>query len=258
MPLLMESRSPPFRMAPVERPQALVVIGASAGGVEALIELAKRLPADLAAPVLVVIHRSATTPSALANVLSRAGRLPVHDALDGEELRAGEIYLAPPDRHLLVSDGRVRTPRGAREKGHRPAVDPLFRSAALVYGPAATAIVLTGACDDGAAGAAAISGRGGVVIVQDPAEAVQPSMPLHAIEADAPDHVAPLARIPELVVRRLSRSANLSTEDVNERQTAELSTEFAYAALGSDANAERRATVLRDVLGGRNGSSDTG
>src|SRR5207253_1286683 len=102
MPQPMVSRSPPFRMAPVERPQALVVIGASAGGVEALIELAKRLPADLAAPVLVVIHRAPTTPSVLANVLSRAGRLPVHDALDGEELRAGEIYLAPPDRHLLV------------------------------------------------------------------------------------------------------------------------------------------------------------
>src|SRR5213076_3132946 len=106
----------------------------SAGGVEAVSTLLEQLPADLAAPVLVAIHRAAVPKSLLADVFSRAGRLPVHDALDGEALRAGAIYLAPQDRHLLVEDGRVRTPRGPRENGHRPAIDPLFRRAALFYG----------------------------------------------------------------------------------------------------------------------------
>jgi len=232
----MEPRVPARHLPAAERPRALVVVGASAGGVEAVSTLLGQLPADLGAPVLVAIHRAAVPESLLADVFSRAGRLPVHDALDGEPLRAGATYLAPQDRHLLVEDGRVRTPRGPRENGHRPAIDPLFRSAALFYGPAATAIVLTGARDDGAAGAASISRRGGVVIVQDPAEAVVPSMPLHAIQADEPDHIAPLAQIPELVARQVSRSANLSREDVSVGQTVELRSEIAYPALESDTN----------------------
>src|SRR5436190_13812596 len=114
MPRSMELRVPAFRMLAAERPRALVVVGASAGGVEAVSTLLEQLPADLAAPVLVAIHRAAVPKSLLADVFSRAGRLPVHDALDGEALRAGAIYLAPQDRHLLVEDGRVRTPRGPR------------------------------------------------------------------------------------------------------------------------------------------------
>src|SRR3954471_5922370 len=133
------------------RPDRVVVVGASAGGVEALREIAGRMPPNLAAAVLVVLHVS-QTGSNLPAILTRAGPLPAEHATDGRPLETGTILVAPPDHHLLIEDGRARVVRGPRENRHRPAVDPLFRSAALGFGAATVAVVLSGALADGAAG----------------------------------------------------------------------------------------------------------
>ena len=203
----------------------IVVVGASAGGVEALLEVVGALPHDFPAPVLVVLHVGAS--SSLPGILQRAGKLPVTHAVDGQRLEPGRVLVAPPDRHLMVVDGHVRVVRGPRENLHRPAVDPLFRSAALSYGPDAIAVVLSGTREDGAAGAAAVSGRGGAVVVQEPDEAVYPDMPRSAIAADNPDYVLPLAEIPATIAR-------LVTEERKEEtvaDTQDLDAENRYAAL---------------------------
>src|SRR5439155_9603562 len=134
-------------------------------------------------------------------ILARAGRLEARHPVDGEPLEAGRIYVAPPDHHLLVGRDRVRVVRGPQENGHRPAVDPLFRSASSAFGPRVVAVVLTGTLDDGAAGSAAVSKHGGRLIVQDPADAPFPSMPLYAIAADHPEDVLPVEAIAGAITR---------------------------------------------------------
>ncbi|HEU5097728.1 MAG TPA: chemotaxis protein CheB [Roseiflexaceae bacterium] len=178
----------------------IIVVGASAGAFEALKQLVAGLPADFSASLLVVRHIPPTGPGLLPEILSAAGSLPVVAGTDGDALRPGWIYVAPPDHHLLVERDRVRVTRGPKENGFRPAVDALFRSAAYVFGPRVIGVVLSGALDDGTAGLWAIKDRGGIAIVQDPAEAAYPSMPNHAIRHVAVDHIASIPAIAGLLI----------------------------------------------------------
>lgn len=179
----------------------IIVIGASAGGVEALSKLVHRLPADLAAALFVVLHVPAHGSSQLPHILTRNGLLGARHPFDGEAIAPGKIYVAPPDQHLLIRRGQVRLSRGPRENGHRPAVDPLFRTAALCYGRRVVGLILSGMLDDGSAGLAAIKQRGGVAIVQDPDDALFPGMPRSALESVAVDHLLPITEIAQTLVR---------------------------------------------------------
>ena len=178
----------------------IVVIGASAGGIDALRVLASALPTEFPTPICVVLHTAPESPGLLPDILNRAGRLTALSPTDGERLQAGRVYVAPPDRHLVVEPGRVRVTKGPKENRFRPAIDPLFRSAAQVYGPAAIGVILTGNLDDGTAGLWAIKALGGVAIVQDPADALHPSMPHSALQQVKVNHCVPLAQITPLLV----------------------------------------------------------
>ena len=187
-------------------PGHLVVIGASMGGVEALLELAAALPADFAAPIAVVLHIG-SHPSILPELLARAGPLRAVHATSGERLRPGTIYVAPPDHHMVLDDGKVRLSRGPRENHARPAIDPLFRSAALAWGPRAIGVVLTGELDDGTAGLEAIKVCGGTTVVQDPGDAVASSMPASALAHVEIDHCVALSDCASLLIRLASAPA---------------------------------------------------
>jgi two-component system chemotaxis response regulator CheB len=181
--------------------QDIIVIGASSGGVEALQRLVRALPADLPATVLIVLHRPPRPDHLLPQILSRAGLLPATDAVDGERPYRGRIYIAPADRHLLIERGVLRTVRGPKENHSRPAIDPLFRTAALEFGPRVVGVILSGTLSDGTAGLWAIKRRGGVALVQDPDEAASPGMPRSAIAGVAVDCVLPVDEIPAVLVR---------------------------------------------------------
>jgi two-component system, chemotaxis family, protein-glutamate methylesterase/glutaminase len=185
----------------------IIVVGASAGGVEALQVLVTGLPADLPAAVFVVLHMSPDAPSSLPQILDRAGPLPVTPATDNAPILPGRIYVAVPDQHLLIERDRVCLVRGPKENRTRPAVDPLFRSAARDYGPRVIGLILTGALDDGTSGLQAIKGRGGLAVVQDPAEALYAGMPRSAAENVAVDYCMPLAEIPALLARLVAEPA---------------------------------------------------
>ena len=176
----------------------VVVVGASAGGVQALQTLAAGLPADFPAALLVVLHVG-SHPSILPALLARRGPLEATHASDGEPMRAGHIHVAPPDRHLLVDRHCLRLSRGPKEHHTRPAIDPLFRSAALAFGSAVVGVVLTGRLDDGTAGLQAIKACGGIAVVQSPEDALEPSMPASACRYVQVDHSVPLAQMAALL-----------------------------------------------------------
>ena len=179
----------------------IVVIGASAGGMQALEKLVSALPADLPAALFVVWHLSPGVRSVLPTMLSKAGPLPAVNPQDGDPIKPGVIYVAPNDHHLLVERGYVRVAKGPKENRFRPAVDPLFRSAAYLYSTRVIGVVLSGALDDGTAGLWAIKLRGGTAVVQDPADAMHRSMPLNALQNVDVDYKLPVSEIGPLLER---------------------------------------------------------
>ena len=209
---------------------AIVVIGASAGGVDALLKLVATLPTDLPAAVFIVLHIG-NHKSELPWLLDRLGGLPARHAEDGDPIELGQIYVAPPDHHMVVQLGRISLTKGPRENWARPAIDPLFRSAADVYGPDVIGVILTGALNDGTAGLYQVVQAGGVSVVQDPADATNPSMPESALAHVVVDHCLPLAEIGPLLIGLIDErphAAALPAQTLKERpqEDEEMAAEF--------------------------------
>jgi two-component system, chemotaxis family, protein-glutamate methylesterase/glutaminase len=190
----------------------IVVIGASAGGLEALQQILSELPPDLEAALLVVLHTADRSGSLLPRILGRAGKLPVFHPRDGDRIQRGHVYIAPPGFHMIVEEGRMRVLQGPRENLHRPAIDPLFRSAAAEYGRQVIGVVLTGMLDDGTAGLMVVSASGGEAIIQDPETALFPSMPRSALNQVPSARVLPLHQIPSLLRQLIGEEVPLEMD----------------------------------------------
>jgi two-component system chemotaxis response regulator CheB len=187
----------------------IIVMGASAGGVEALREIVRGLPADLSAAIFVVLHLPSDATSVLPDILKRAGRLPAFHPKDLDAIEPGRIYVAQPDCHLLIKRGQVRLVRGPKENSARPAIDPLFRTAARYYARRVIGVVLSGTLDDGTAGLLDIKLRGGIAVVQEPADAIYSGMPRSALENVEVDHCVPASEIASLLTRLVNEPATV-------------------------------------------------
>mgnify|MGYP000104587614 CR=1 FL=1 len=196
----------------------IIVVGASAGGVEALTRLVADLPSNLPAAVFVVLHLAPHSQSHLASILKRASQLEVTSAWDGDIIRPGWIYVAIPDHHLTLEDGLVRIGHGPKENRHRPAIDALFRSAAFSHGSRVIGVILTGALDDGTAGLLAIKQCGGIAIVQDPNDAFCPEMPRNALAHVNADAVVPVVEMGALLTRLVRVPVESAHEDASTRE----------------------------------------
>jgi two-component system chemotaxis response regulator CheB len=188
----------------------IVVIGTSAGGVEALQRLCATLPAGFPAAIFVTQHLSPSARSVLPQLLNRAGPLPALSPCDGDAIEPGRIYVAAPDLHMLLRSERILMRRGPNENRTRPAVNALFRSAAIAYGGRVIGVVLTGLLDDGTEGLIAIKAAGGTSVVQDPSDAEWPSMPQNALKRDHVDHKVPLDGLAELLGQLVREEAGPS------------------------------------------------
>jgi two-component system chemotaxis response regulator CheB len=185
----------------------VIVIGASAGGLEVLLEMVSQLPRNLPAALFVVIHRHPNGPALLPELLSERGPLTARHPLHGERTEPGTIYIAPPDNHLWVRNGSVEVVRGPKENGHRPAVDALFRTASVAYGPRVVGVVLSGHQDCGTAGTLSIKARGGVSVVQAPDTASARDMPENVLRRVRVDHVVPPSELAPLLVQLANSEA---------------------------------------------------
>ncbi len=204
----------------------LIVIGASAGGMEALKKLVAQFPKDFPAPIFIVNHMGAdTTGEALVKVLDQSSNLTCVHAHDQQVFKSGHIYLAPSDQHMLIVKEKILITKGARENRSRPAIDPLFRSAAVAYGNRVVGIILTGYLDDGTSGMMAIKRCGGVCIAQDPGDAAYPDMPQSVIANVGADYVLPVAEmgalLADLVRRELTKSISVPEDIVIEAKIAQ-------------------------------------
>jgi two-component system chemotaxis response regulator CheB len=210
----------------------IVVVGASAGGVEALSELLGALPADLPAAVFVVLHISSHTDSGLHHVLDRVSRLRVVSARDGQTIEPGTVYVAPTDRHLMLEGHVVRVTRGPKECRVRPAIDVLFRSAAAHHGAHVIGVILTGTLDDGTAGLWAVKDHRGIALVQDPQETAFSSMAESAIAHVSVDLVAPIHDLAQEIVRRTGEAQVLTPRDATAGDRHRIENEIAYNGNG--------------------------
>ena len=227
----------------------LIVIGGSAGALQPVLDLVRALPADLPAAVCVVIHTSPQSPGRLPGIIQRVTGLPCRYPRDGESISAGQIYVAPADRHLLIEPGRLRLTQGPRENGFRPAIDPLFRTAARAYGPRVAGVVLSGSLDDGSYGLEVIKQARGLAIVQDPDDATMSSMPHSALRTVEVDHVATAAELGPLIARLCSRPAAARSETPS-RRSAEPQRSIAGAAMSADAHTPDSAEHGSDLTEG--------
>ncbi len=218
----------------------IIVIGASAGGFEALKKLVGSLPKDLQASLFIVWHMSADIRGVLPQVLNRFETLHAAHAYDGEIIAPNRIYIAPPDRHLLIEKGRVRVTRGPKENRFHPAVDPLFRSAAYAYNNRVIGVILSDALDDGTAGLWTVKHRGGMAIVQDPRDAEVPSMPENAMREVAIDYSVRVSEMADLLVR-------LSNEQVAEISEASM-----------EENAENKKTEIEIRIAAEDSAFESG
>ncbi len=200
----------------------IIVIGASAGGFEALKKLVAGLPKDFAASVFIVWHMSPDIRGVLPQVLNRAETVHAANAYDGEPILPNRIYVAPPDRHLIVERGKVRVTKGPKENRFRPAVDPLFRSAAYAYGTRVIGVILSGALDDGTAGLWTIKNRGGLAVVQNPLDAEVPSMPESAMREVEIDYIAAISEMAELLVRLSNKEVSETVMEDDEKTEIEI------------------------------------
>ncbi|MCU1328520.1 MAG: cheB, two-component system, chemotaxis family, response regulator CheB [Bryobacterales bacterium] len=213
--------------------QNIVVVGASAGGIDALQKLVTGLPESLDAAVFVVLHTSPTHPTSLAEILSRAGDLPAVIPKNGDSIQNGKIYVAPTNRHLMVSRDRIEVVFGPRENLFRPAIDPLFRSAAATCRGRLIGIILSGGLDDGCRGLSDVEKAGGTTIVQDPADAEVPALPENALRSVNVDFKLPVSEIPDALVRALAQAPAPVAEHLRPE----------HPEPGSDPNAETGATA---------------
>ncbi len=212
----------------------LVVVGGSTGSSEVLKPFVEALPPDYAGSVFVTVHMPADGALALGAMLERLAKLPVGYPTDGEPIAPGRVYLAAPDRHLMLVDGVVRYGFGPRENMMRPAIDPLFRSAAAAYGPRVVGVILSGMLNDGAAGLEAVARCGGLTVVQEPETAVAPDMPRAACRVVTPDYLAPPARLAGLVAALARQDATGPPCEVSEALRLEVE-----IALGRRLGSER-------------------
>jgi two-component system chemotaxis response regulator CheB len=200
--------------------ELVFAIGASAGGVEALRELLSQLPADFPGIILIVQHTPENGLGTLAELLARRASIPVVLGSDRLVLKGGMAYVAPPGKHMIVSDGRIQLHLGPSINRHRPSIDPMFRSVADTFGNRSVGIILTGYLDDGTAGLIAIKEAGGRVIVQDPEDAAVPSMPLSAMQYVTPDFCLPLSAIAPAMVDLARKPATAASNPPQERSMA--------------------------------------
>ncbi|MGE5412506.1 MAG: chemotaxis protein CheB [Clostridiales bacterium] len=179
----------------------IIVVGASAGGIEAISDLIVQFPEDMKASVFIVVHISAESPNMLPMIFGRRSQLKCVQAKDGEKIRNGTIYVAPPDYHLIIKDENIQITRGPKENRARPAIDPLFRSAAVNFGTRVIGILLSGMLDDGVSGLSSIKKCGGIAIVQHPEDALFPDMPLHALANVEVDYNLPVNKMGAVIYR---------------------------------------------------------
>jgi two-component system chemotaxis response regulator CheB len=210
----------------------IVVVGSSAGGIPALLAMAKSLPGDYDASIFIVQHLSPDAESILPQMMSRAGPLPASHPSDGEAFEPGHIYIAPPDHHMLVEKDRILVKRGPKENLFRPSVDALFRSAGYMYGPRVVGIVLSGYLNDGSSGLWTVKRMGGVAVVQDPKEALYRDMPAHVLEYVDVDHMVRVSEIGPLL-ERISQVEALARTEVTPEIMERIQAEVIIAAQGN-------------------------
>jgi two-component system, chemotaxis family, protein-glutamate methylesterase/glutaminase len=198
---------------PAEGLRDIIVIGASAGGLQLLRKLAAAFPPNLNASVFVVLHTAPDGPGYVAEILGTESKIPTLFPKDGDVITPRRIYVAPPDHHMMVDAGRIVVVRGPRENRFRPAIDPLFRSAAVHYGPRVIGVILSGMLDDGASGLLAIKQCGGTAVVQDPVEADYPEMIENARSAVKPDFVVSVSAMPDLFANLMREPVKMNNQD---------------------------------------------